>query len=78
MWIEDHRDQIEVIVLFTESLSGHDVVSVHNLINLVHQNIARELQEYSNQLRAESCTTVRSFRSFSPYISDYLPLPDSP
>ena len=59
VWIHDHRDKIEVSVLFTEQLSQHNVVSVHNLINLGHQTIGREMQEYSDRLRAESFGTVR-------------------
>ena len=68
VWIHDHRDQIEVSILFAKRLSGHNVVSVHNLINLGHQTIASELHEYRNQLRAESYTTVRSFRTPPVYI----------
>ena len=48
VWIHDHRNLMEVCVLFSKQLSGHDVVSVRNLINLGCQTIARELHECIN------------------------------
>ncbi len=53
------------------------MVSVRNLINLGCKTISREMQEYSDHLRADSFGTAGLFRSHPVYITDYLPLPNN-